>query len=267
MMGTRKSYKRSAEDKAARSERMKAYWAKVRADKAALATRTANMGTKSPEKVSKARKQYFENPENRHRQSEKKAAWWAAMTPEQRKEQNAHSKLFTGQSLRDWQATPEAKVKMSQMARERMADPAVRARLSLAAKRARIDHPERFERSSVKTKVHVLPSGNKIITQSSWEVGCADVLDTSGVPFRRGGTEVLGPCPSPWHPDFLVFPDDEERCFYLEVKGHPLARERFETMHLPYIHYSSWPVALLPDPPPYPDGFKALIAQVVWLHY
>lgn len=121
----------------------------------------------------------------------------------------------------------------------------------------------KLDDSGTKTWFHHLASGRKVLVQSTWEAACADALESMNISFKRGGRVVLET--RSWRPDFLVSYGDA--CFYLEVKGHPLARAQFEKVQLPRIHYSPLPVAILNRRPPYPTDIDGFLGQLDWLHY
>jgi hypothetical protein len=138
-------------------------------------------------------------------------------------------------------------------------------RLSEGVKQAWRDG--KLDHTGTKSWYHQVPSGRSILVQSTWEAGCADAMDTMGLPFSRGGRVDLGECS--WRPDFLVWAaiSEEPQAFYLEVKGHPLAIAQFGKHQLPNIHHSPHPVAILLDPPPYPTDLNSFLDRLDWLHY
>ena len=255
-------FTRSKTDRANKSDALKAYWARVRADTEAYAARTANMGTKSPEKVSAARKRYFENQANRDNLSAYRASWWASKTPEERSRLTAHLPKDGDRKLRAYRAKPNLHERHSAVMTEVNARPDVRAVHSDNTRRLRRDRPELYEHAAPRTWYHELASGRQILVQSSWEAACADALESFGLAFDRGGRVDLVDCS--WRPDFLVTVDDVD--FYLEVKGHPLAVAQFERVQLPCLRHSPLPVALLAQPPPYSTNLDRFIAQLDWLH-
>lgn len=256
-------FTRSKTDRANKSAALKAYWARVRADKEAYASRTENMGTKSPKKVSAARRRYFEDSANREKLSAFRTSWWASKTPEELGRLTAHLPKDGGEKLQVYRTRPDFHQRQSATMQEVNARPEVRALHSKNTRRLRRDRPELYERAAPRTWYHDLASGRQILVQSSWEAACADALESFDLEFDRGGRVDLVDCS--WRPDFLVTIDDAD--FYLEVKGHPLAIAQFEQNQLPCIHHAPLPVAILLEPPPYPTELDRFLAQLDWLHY
>jgi hypothetical protein len=91
-----------------------------------------------------------------------------------------------------------------------------------------------YDFSAVSTWYHTLPSGRKILCQSNWEAHWFGLLETvfPTIEWDRGG--VFDLIERNWLPDTAIF-NDSRGPLLVEVKGHPTAQERFDTVHLPLI--------------------------------
>jgi hypothetical protein len=109
---------------------------------------------------------------------------------------------------------------------------------------------------------HTTPQGKRVLVQSSWEGRTADLLEALKVPFRRAKIVHLEGCL--WTPDFLV-----NQTLYLEVKGHPLAVDRFNHVTLSGITGSLDKAVAILDRSPKPNGvstFSELLRTLKWVY-
>lgn len=240
----KKGYKRSESDKQNKSKALKAYWARVRTSKQQYAERTANMGTKSPEKVAEARREWWSDAENRETACANMRNAWSKLTPEERSEciakgneQRKISCAISRKAFWDNITDEEYALIISNMSASQTKE---RKRRNSKGVRRAIREGRFKPWEHAWTWYHTTPNGREILVQSSWEEATADTLEYLGFSFKRGDRINVGE--GFWIPDFDLGD------FLLEVKGHPLAWERFNKL-LPGIKKIGRPVAVLPFKP------------------
>lgn len=215
-------------------------------------------------KATKAREELRKTDEEwRQRESRAKSEGqkerWGKMTKCDRKEHGARSRegmseegLQRFQGPKPW--NEKRKKEFSELIKENHASRSpqqrreVGAKISKAVKQAWKDG-KLFD-SGTKSWYHILPSGRRILVQSTWEAATAEVLEKTGAVFSRGRQVDLHTCT--WRPDFLINGN-----LYLEVKGHPLAKAQFDRCQKPEIHRLEKAVALL-EFCPKPDEYQTL---------